>query len=87
MEYSNNEIYELQKIIDESDPYLVEVMIKLNEEQLLNELQKLHKEMSRANKDNGALIRRYSEIIKTVESIYEMKIINSGDSRGGVIIG
>lgn len=86
-DYNSNEIIEIQKIIDESDPFLLEALQGKTEEELLDEIEKLYKEFYRIPESNPGHRHRHMKIIKTVEALYRSKCINKGIPKGGIIIG
>ena len=87
MDYNATHLMEIQMIIDEADPYLIEAMLGKTEEELLDEIGKLYRELERIPETNEGSRKRHMGIIRTVEALYQSKIINRGEPRGGLIIG
>lgn len=84
--YSPQELKVIQEIIDESDPFVLEVLYDKSEEHLMDQLEKLQRELMVIPEHNQEWRTRQLRIINTVRAVYQMKLINKGDPRGGLVI-
>lgn len=86
-EENTNAYYRIQMILDQSDPYLLEALADKSEEELMEYLERLMKELEYINRtENKEWLRRHQKIIETVKAVYESKLLNRGDEKGGMIV-
>lgn len=86
MQYTNAELMRLQQILDAADPYLVEHFIAKDEDELLEQLERLEREKDVIPNNAQEWLRRHQHTIDVARAMYQVKKINKGDPKGGLII-
>lgn len=77
-------IKELQEVIDDADPFLVEVLYQKSVDELYEYIHKLQLELERVERmNNPAWTERQKETIEVTSAIHQLKVLMSNENKKG----
>lgn len=76
---NNATIKECHMIIDQSDPFLVEVLVEKTTYELGDYILQLNRELETVHPSNVNRIRYYQDAVKTATAIMELKYIRENE--------